>query len=110
MLRFLLLVNRCENLQIGNAVIKPSDVPDAVVHAVWDQATVKYMGKPACCWYADQHIIAQDTIRILSAAAGGLEELKDKKTWALTSCPAGSLKWGHSAVGLLEMSRGRNTC
>lgn len=105
MLRFLCLVNKCDNLSIGNAVIKPSDVPDSVIHAIWDQVTVKHMGKPACCWYADQYDIAHDTIRILTAAAGSLEELKNKKTWALTSCPVGCLKWGHSAIGLLEMAK-----
>ncbi len=104
MLNFIKIVNQCEYLQIGNAVIKPFDVPDSEIHAVWNQATVKYMRKPACCWYADKYKVAHDTIRILEAAAGGLEKLKYQKTWALTACPMGSLKWGHSAIGLLEMA------
>ena len=105
MLCFLRLVNECDNLSIGNAVIKPSDVPDPVVHAVFNQVTVKYTEKPACCWYADRYQTARDTLRILEAAAGGREALKEAKTWALTSCPDACLKWGYSMIGLIEMAR-----
>ncbi len=105
MLDFIRVGNRCGNLAIGNAVLKPDDVPDAVVHAVWNQATVKYIAKPACCWYADTAQSAADTLRILRAAAGGDSELRERKTWALTACPISHLKWGHSAIGLIEMAK-----
>jgi len=105
LLDFIRLVNQCEYLAIGNAVLKPDDVPDSVVHAVWNQATVKYIAKPACCWYADTVQTAGDTLRILKAAAGGDISLRKKKTWALTACPLSNLKWGHSATGLIEMAK-----
>ncbi len=105
MLDFIRLVNQCEYLAIGNAVVKPSDVPDPVVHAVWNQATVKYIPKPACCWYADTVQSARDTLRILQAAAGGEDSLRKMKTWALTACPVSNLKWGHSTAGLIEMAK-----
>jgi trimethylamine--corrinoid protein Co-methyltransferase len=97
--------NTCRHLALGNAVLKPHDVPDSVAHAIWNQVTVKYIPKPSCCWYADTLQTARDTIQILEAAAGGGEELRNRKTWALTACPVGSLKWGHSAIGLIEMAR-----
>ncbi len=105
MLDFIRVGNACRHLSIGNAVMKPHDVPDSVVHAVWNQATVKHIPKPSCCWYADTVQTATDTIRVLEAAAGGGEELRKRKTWALTACPVGGLKWGHSAIGLIEMAR-----
>jgi trimethylamine---corrinoid protein Co-methyltransferase len=105
MLDFVRVGNACRNLSIGNAVMKPHDVPDSVVHAVWNQVTVKHIPKPACCWYADTVQMATDTIRILETAAGGPEELRKRKTWALTACPVGCLKWGHSVIGLIEMAR-----
>lgn len=105
MLAFIRLVNHCENLAIGNAVLKPDDVPDSVVHAVWNRATVKYIAKPACCWYADTLQSAGDTLRILQAAAGGEPALRECRTWALTACPISNLKWGHSAIGLIEMAK-----
>jgi trimethylamine---corrinoid protein Co-methyltransferase len=104
MLDFIRLGNACRHLAIGNAVMKPHDVPDSVVHAVWNQAAVTFIAKPSCCWYADTVQAARDTIRILEAAAGGEQELREKKTWALTACPVGALKWGHSAIGLVEMT------
>jgi len=105
MLDFIRVGNACRHLALGNAVLKPHDVPDSVVHAIWNQVTVKYIPKPSCCWYADALQTARDTIRILEAAAGGVEELRNRKTWALTACPVGSLKWGHSVIGLVEMAR-----
>jgi trimethylamine--corrinoid protein Co-methyltransferase len=105
MLDFIRLGNHCGNLAIGNAVLKPDDVPDAVAHAVWNQATVKHIPKPACCWYADTPQSADDTLRILRAAAGGDAGLRECMSWALTACPVSNLKWGHSAIGLIEMAR-----
>ncbi len=105
MLDFIRLGNRCANLAIGNAVLKPDDVSDTVVHAVWNQATVKHIAKPACCWYADTLQSAGDTLRILRAAAGGDPALRERKSWALTACPISNLKWGHSAIGLIEMAK-----
>ncbi len=105
MLAFIRLGNHCGHLAIGNAVLKPDDVPDSVVHAIWNRATVKHIGKPACCWYADTLQSAGDTLRILRAAAGGDAALRERKSWALTACPVSNLKWGHSAIGLIEMAK-----
>ena len=105
MVKFTRLVDALPNLAIGNGVVKPSDVPDRVMHAVWNRNIVSNTYKPSCCWYAIDKKTAQDTIEILSAAAGGLDELKERKTWAITVCPDNSLTWGDSIIGLIEMAK-----
>jgi len=105
MVRFAHLGDACQNLAIGNGQVKPADVPDSVIHAIWDQNAVKNIAKPTCCWYALDVQTARDTIAILTAAAGGPEELRRLKTWAITICPDQALCWGHSAVGLVEMAK-----
>lgn len=105
MVRFARLGDACPNLAIGNGQVKPADVPDCVVHAIWNQNAVKSIAKPTCCWYALDVQTAQDTLAILRAAAGGDEELRRLKTWAITICPDQALSWGDSAVGLVEMAK-----
>ena len=105
MVRFAHLGDACPNLAIGNGQVKPADVPESLVHAVWNQNAVKNIAKPTCCWYALDVQTAQDTLAILRAAAGGDEELRRLRTWAITVCPDQALSWGDSAVGLVEMAK-----
>jgi trimethylamine--corrinoid protein Co-methyltransferase len=105
MVRFGRLGDACPHLAIGNGQVKPKDVPDSVVHAIWNQNAVKNIAKPTCCWYALDVQTAQDGLTILRAAAGGDEELRRLKTWAITICPDQALSWGDSAVGLVEMAK-----
>jgi len=105
MVNFTRLVDRLPNFSFGNGVVKPSDVPDSVIHAIWIQNIIENTSKPSCCWYATSVQMAQDTIEILSAASGGLDELKKRKTWAITACPVSGLKWGDSVIGLIEMAK-----
>jgi trimethylamine--corrinoid protein Co-methyltransferase len=105
MVRFAHLGDACPHLAIGNGQVKPKDVPESVIHAVWNQNAVKNIAKPTCCWYALDVQTAQDTVAILHAAAGGDEELRRLKTWAITICPDQGLSWGDSAVGLVEMAK-----
>ena len=102
---FTRLIDGLGNLSFGNGVVKPSDVPDSVIHAVWMQNILKNTYKPSCCWYATSKEMAADTINIMAAACGGLDELAEAKTWAITSCPVGGLKWGRSVIGLIEMAK-----
>jgi trimethylamine---corrinoid protein Co-methyltransferase len=105
MVRFAYLGDACPHLAIGNGQVKPKDVPDSVVHAIWNQNAVKNIAKPTCCWYALDIQTAQDTLAILRAAAGGDQPLRQAKTWAITICPDQALSWGDSAVGLVEMAK-----
>ncbi len=105
LIRFTRLVDALPNLAIGNGVVKPNDVPDSIMHAVWNYNAVTNTVKPSCCWYAITTQMAQDTIEILSAACGGVEELRKSKTWAITVCPDNSLTWGDSIIGLIEMAK-----
>jgi trimethylamine---corrinoid protein Co-methyltransferase len=105
MVRFGRLGDACPNLAIGNGQVKPSDVPDRVVHAIWNQNAVKNIAKPTCCWYALDVQTAQDTLAVLRAAAGSDAELRRLNTWAITICPDQALSWGDSAVGLVEMAK-----
>ncbi len=102
---FTRLIDGLDNLSFGNGVVKPADVPDSVIHAVWLQNILRNTYKPSCCWYATSKEMAADTISIMAAACGGLDELAEAKTWAITSCPVGGLKWGKSVIGLIEMAK-----
>ena len=105
MVRFAHLGDACPHLAIGNGQVKPKDVPDSVVHAIWNQNAVKNIAKPTCCWYALDVQTAQDGLAVLRAAAGGDEELRRLKTWAITVVRDAALCFGDSAVGLVESAR-----
>ena len=105
MVKFTKLVNGLPNFAFGNGVVKPSDVQDSVIHAIWMQNLIKNSSKPSCCWYATSSQMAEDTIEIMAAACGSLEKLKDGKTWAITACPVAGLKFGDSIIGLIEMAK-----
>ncbi len=96
MVRFTRLVDSLDNFHLGNGVVQPAEMPAKVMHAIWNQNTVYNTSKPSCCWYALNKQTARDTIAILSAASGGLDALRNNKTWAITICPDSSLLWGHS--------------
>ena len=105
MVRFTRLVDRLDNFAIGNGVVQPREIPTKVMHAVWNRNAAFNTSKPSCCWYALNRQTAQDTINILSAASGGIENLKTSKTWAITICPDSALTWGHSIWGVIEMAK-----
>jgi trimethylamine--corrinoid protein Co-methyltransferase len=105
MVRFAYLGDACPHLAIGNGQVKPKDVPDSVVHAIWNQNAVKNIAKPTCCWYALDIQTAQDTLAILRAAAGGDQTLRQAKSWAITVVREAPLCFGDSAIGLVEMAK-----
>ena len=75
MVHFSKLGDACSHLAIGNGMVKPHDVPDAVIHAVWNQNAAKNIAKPTCCWYVTYRQMAEHGLRVLRAAAGGQEAL-----------------------------------
>lgn len=105
MLQFTRLVDRLDNFSIGNGVVQPSEIPTEVMHAVWNRNAAFNTSKPSCCWYALNKQTAEDTINILSAASGGIDNLKAAKTWTITICPDSALIWGHSIWGVIEMAK-----
>ena len=105
MIKLTRLVDALDNLHIGNGVVQPAEVPPNVMHAIWNQNAVYNTAKPSCCWYALNSRTAQDTIDILSAASGGIDNLRENKTWAITVCPDSALTWGHSVWGIMEMAK-----
>ncbi len=104
MVKFTRLVDGLDNMAIGNSVVLPREVPDAVVHVIWNLNAAINTSKPSCCWYATTPQMAEDGLAIMSAAAGGADKLRDMKTWAVTICPEGALTWGPSLYGLLRMA------
>lgn len=105
MMDFSRLGDKLEYFDISNACVQASDVPEEIIHIVWLQVQFKTSGKPFCCWYARKPQVALDTIEVASAALGGLDELKKKKTIAITVCPDSALQWGKSIIGLIEFSK-----
>ena len=105
MLDFVTLSDALDHFAIANAVVQPAEVPDRVMHAVWDQTIVAHTLKPACSWYAADRQTALDNVRIFEAAAGGREALEGCCTWSVTVCPSNALEWGKSVWGILEMAK-----
>lgn len=105
LLKFTSLAEALPNFAIGNGVVQPQEIPHQVMAAVWNRNATTRMTKPACCWYATDFQEAEDGLRILEVAAGGSEELKGMKTWAITVCPDSALQWGKSIIGLLTMAK-----
>jgi len=105
LLKFTLLSELLPNFSIGNGVVQPQEIPNSVIHAIWNQNATIRMSKPSCCWYAKDFLVAEDGLRILEAAAGGKDELKRMKTWAITICPDSALQWGESVIGELVMAK-----
>ena len=105
LLNFTKLSESLENFTIGNGVVQPQEIPENVMAAIWNQNATIRMTKPSCCWYARNFREAEDGLRILETAAGGEEQLKKMKTWAITTCPDSALQWGKSIVGLLTMAK-----
>ena len=105
MLKFILLSERLDAFAIANSVVQPADIPPEVMGAVWNRCESLYTTKPACCWYATSRGMALDTIEILAAAAGGKDQLRASKRWAVTICPDSMLQWGKSIWGVLECAK-----
>jgi trimethylamine--corrinoid protein Co-methyltransferase len=62
------------------------------------------MTKPVCCWYGTSRETSEEGLEVLRLAAGGLEQLRAQKRWAITVCPDSALQWGKSAIGVVVMA------
>ena len=102
--RFTLLSEALESYQIGNPVVQPRDIPAEVMHLLWNRNVAVRMTKPACCWYGTSFETAREGLEILRLAAGGMDQLRGCRRWAVTICPDSALQWGKSAIGVLIMA------
>ncbi len=105
LVKFTWLVDGLENLAIGNGVVLPHDVAGSVMHVIWNLNAAVNTSKPSCCWYATTPQMAEDGMAVMSAAAGGTDNLREMKTWAVSICQEGALTWGPSMYGLLGMAQ-----
>ena len=90
------------NLALGNGVVQPLDIPETVVHALWQQAVMKNTAKPAPAYNALEKDVAEEVVELVSIVCGGEEELARKKTYAFTACPNSALFWGRAVVSFTE--------
>ena len=102
---FCRLADAMDNLIIGNGVVKPHDVPEAVLHVVWSWNLLNNTVKCANTTHAFTVQEAEDIIQVLSTACGGAEELRKSHAWTITCCPDQALAWGDTLVGLVEMAK-----
>ncbi len=105
MVNFARISDTLDNFDIANNCVQCLQIPESVVHAVWLQILYENAGKPFCCWYAKSQQVAEETIEVASAASGGLDELKRRKTIAITTCPNSGLSWGDGLWGLIEFAK-----
>jgi len=103
--RFTQLSEALDAFTIGNAVVQPQEIPAEVMHVLWNRTSSVRMTKPACCWYGTSWETSEEGLEVLRLAAGGLEQLRAQKRWAITICPDSALQWGKSAIGAMVMAR-----
>lgn len=104
LISFTLLSESLDGYSIGNAVVQPREIPNEVMHVLWNRNSTVRMTKPACCWYGDSLERAEEGLEVLRLAAGGLENLRNLKRWAITVCPDRALEWGASVIGGMVMA------
>lgn len=104
LMRFTLLSESLDGYSIGNAVVQPREIPNEVMHVLWNRNNAVRMTKPACCWYGDSLERSEEGLEVLRLAAGGLDEVRGLKRWAITVCPDRALEWGASAIGGMVMA------
>lgn len=103
--RFTLLSESLDAFSIGNAVVQPREIPIEVMHVLWNRNASVRMTKPTCCWYGTSLETSEEGLEVLRLAAGGLDELRTLKRWAITICPDSALQWGKSSIGAMVMAK-----
>jgi trimethylamine--corrinoid protein Co-methyltransferase len=103
--RFTRLADGLENLQVGNGLVKPHDMPESILHVVWSWNLVNNSLKAANAYPAITMQEAQDVIGVLSAVCGSEQALRESHRWTITCCPDQALSWGNIMVGLVEMCK-----
>ena len=104
MKKFTLLSEALDGYEIGNAVVQPQEIPIEVMPVIWNRNNSVRMTKPVCCWYGTSFESSEQGLEVLRLAAGGDEELRASKRWAITICPDSALQWGSSAIGAFVMA------
>jgi trimethylamine--corrinoid protein Co-methyltransferase len=103
-INFTRLSENLDGYVIGNPVVQPQEIPVEVMHVLWNRNNAVRMTKPSCCWYGTSFKTSQEGLEVMSLAAGGLDELRSSKRWAITICPDSALQWGKSAIGAMVMA------
>ena len=101
---FTLLSEALDGYAIGNPVVQPQEIPAEIMHLLWNRNNAVRMTKPVCCWYGTSFKTANEGLEVLKLAAGGIDELRASKRWAITICPDSAFQWGKSAIGAMVMA------
>jgi len=102
---FARLTDRLAHIPLGNGAVQPTDVPDSVVHAIWQLDLLRNTSKPAPAYNPLTKQVAQDVIELVSIVSGGAGEIARKKTFAMTACPNSALFWGAAAIAFVEFAK-----
>jgi trimethylamine--corrinoid protein Co-methyltransferase len=86
----------------ANGGVWSQEIPPPVFHALYFELMVKNTAKPIPAGDVLNPTVARDLIRLAEIVAGGREELARKKSFSLTSCPAGKGRWGANALAFIE--------
>lgn len=103
---FTILSETLDAYEIGNPVVWPKEIPEGIMHIVWNRNVSVRMTKPSCCWYAKNFKVAEEGFEILRLAAGGLKELCESPRWAISIVPDSALEYGGSAIGVVTHAKG----
>lgn len=102
---FARLTDALSHIPLGNGAVQPTDVPDSVVHAIWQLDLLRNTSKPAPAYNPLTKQVAQDVIHLVSIVLDGVDEIARRKTFAMTACPNSALFWGDAAIAFVEFAK-----
>ena len=102
---FARLTDGLAHIPLGNGAVQPSDVPESVVHAIWQLDVARNTAKPAPAYNPLTEKVARDVIELVSIVLGGRDEIGRRKTFAMTGCPNSALFWGSAAIAFVEFAK-----
>jgi trimethylamine--corrinoid protein Co-methyltransferase len=99
---FARLADGLPNMSCANGGVWSREIPAPVFHAVYFELMVKNTAKPIPAGDILNRTIAEDLLRLAEIVAGGPEQIGRKKSFSLTVCPAGKMRWGDNILAFIE--------
>jgi trimethylamine--corrinoid protein Co-methyltransferase len=99
---FARLVDGLSNMSCANGGVWSREIPAPVFHAVYFELMVKNTAKPVPAGDILNRTIAEDLLRLAEIVAGGRGEIGRKKSFSLTACPEGKMRWGENILAFIE--------
>jgi trimethylamine--corrinoid protein Co-methyltransferase len=102
---FARLADGLPNMSCANGGVWSREIPAPVFHAIYFELMVKNTAKPIPAGDILNRAVAEDLLRLAEIVAGGPGQLARKKSFSLTACPSGKMRWGGNVLAFIEGAR-----